>query len=71
GTSRGIRRARIGPARRPRKLRLQSTCSLGAHFGSLTNVEYRIQVRDTVTGEVAEYLNDLGDFGSFGDIEAF
>ena len=39
--------------------------------GALSNVEYTIQVTDTLTGEVRTYTNPAGRFGSFGDIEAF
>ena len=40
------------------------------YYGALSNVEYRITVEDTVTGESRQYHNPLGQFGSFGDIEA-
>ena len=40
-------------------------------FGALSNVEYDIQITDTVTQESRTYSNDLGAFASFGDIEAF
>ena len=40
------------------------------YYGALSNVEYWITVEDTVTGESKEYHNTLGQFGSFGDIEA-
>ena len=39
--------------------------------GSLSNVEYEITVRDTRTGRVNTYRNELGQFGSLADIEAF
>ncbi len=40
-------------------------------YGALSNVEYRITVTDTATGEVSTYLNPLGEFASVGDTEAF
>jgi len=40
------------------------------YYGALSNVEYWITVEDTVTGESKQYHNELGQFGSFGDIEA-
>ena len=40
------------------------------YYGALSNVEYWITVEDTVTGESKQYHNALGQFGSFGDIEA-
>jgi ELWxxDGT repeat protein len=41
------------------------------YFGALSNVEYTITVTDTVTGLPRVYRNVLGNFASFGDIEAF
>ncbi len=40
-------------------------------YGALSNVEYTIQVRDTVTGAVRNYVNPAGRFASVGDTEAF
>ena len=40
------------------------------YYGALSNVEYWITVEDTVTGDSKQYHNPLGQFGSFGDIEA-
>ena len=40
------------------------------YYGALSNVEYWITVEDTVTGHSKTYHNALGEFGSFGDIEA-
>ncbi len=40
------------------------------YYGALSNVEYWITVEDTVTGASKQYHNPLGEFGSFGDIEA-
>ena len=40
-------------------------------YGSLSNVEYTITVRDTWTGSVKTYTNPLGHFGSAGDTSAF
>lgn len=40
-------------------------------YGALTNVEYDIRITDTVTGASKVYHNPLGQFGSFGDTEAF
>ena len=40
------------------------------YYGALSNVEYWITIEDTVTGESKQYHNPLGQFGSFGDIEA-
>lgn len=41
------------------------------YYGALSNVEYSITIDDTVTGRSKTYHNELGEFGSFGDIEAF
>jgi ELWxxDGT repeat protein len=41
------------------------------YFGALSNVEYTITVTDTATGDARVYTNALGNFASFGDIEAF
>jgi ELWxxDGT repeat protein len=42
------------------------------YYGALSNVEYTITVTDTVAGGPPRvYRNDLGKFGSFGDIAAF
>ncbi|MEM8929965.1 MAG: hypothetical protein AAGE94_02255 [Acidobacteriota bacterium] len=47
---------------------------INGHFwvfnGSLTNVAYTLTVTDTVTGAVYTFANPLGQFGSFGDVEA-
>ena len=40
-------------------------------YGSLSNVAFEITATDTQTGITRTYLNPLGDFGSFGDINAF
>lgn len=41
-------------------------------YGALSNVEYTLTVTDTVAGGPPRiYHNALGQFGSFGDIEAF
>ena len=40
-------------------------------YGSLSNVQYEITVTDTMTDETKVYTNDLGNFGSVGDTEAF
>jgi photosystem II stability/assembly factor-like uncharacterized protein len=39
--------------------------------GAMTDVELDIEVEDRITGEVWSYHNPLGNFLSFGDIEAF
>ncbi len=42
------------------------------YYGALSNVEYTLTVTDTVAGGPPRiYRNALGQFGSFGDIEAF
>ena len=42
------------------------------YYGALSNVEYTLTVTDTVAGGPPKiYRNPLGQFGSFGDIEAF
>lgn len=41
------------------------------YYGALSNVEYRMIVRDTETGDVVVYSNPLGVFASGGDTEAF
>ena len=42
------------------------------YYGALSNVEYTLTVTDTVAGGPPKiYRNALGQFGSFGDIEAF
>lgn len=40
-------------------------------YGALSNVEYRVTVTDTVTGEVRVYLNPPGELASRGDTRAF
>ena len=40
-------------------------------YGALSNVEYTITVRDTVTGQTRRYTNPSGTFGSVGDTQAF
>ncbi|MEO1367554.1 MAG: hypothetical protein AAFX50_10295, partial [Acidobacteriota bacterium] len=40
-------------------------------FGALSNVEFEIEVTDTMTDEVVLYSNPLGNFGSEADTEAF
>lgn len=40
-------------------------------YGALSNVAYRIEIRDTVSGVVRTYDNALGDFASVGDTSAF
>ena len=39
-------------------------------YGALSNVEYTVRVRDTVTGETWERFNPLGESGSVGDVRA-
>ncbi len=42
------------------------------YYGALSNVEYTLTVTDTLAGGPPRiYRNALGQFGSFGDIEAF
>ena len=42
------------------------------YYGALSNVEYTLTVTDTVAGGPPKiYRNALGQFGSFGDIQAF
>jgi len=57
-------------------LKMVDATDFNAHFwvyyGALSNVEYTLTVTDTVAGGSARvYHNALGQFGSFGDIEAF
>lgn len=40
-------------------------------YASLTNVEFTLKVTDTMTGQIRTYRNDLGQFASAADIEAF
>src|SRR5450755_860539 len=40
-------------------------------YGALSNVQYRMTVRDSVTGAVQVYDNESGEFGSVGDTSAF
>jgi|GEM_PF-1611529 len=40
-------------------------------YGALSNVEYTLRVTDTETGQVRDYTNTLGSFGSVGDTAAF
>ncbi len=40
-------------------------------YGALSNVEYTLTVTDTANGEVKEYVNPSGVFGSVGDTLAF
>ena len=40
-------------------------------FGALSNVEFEIEVTDTMTGEQVTYTNPSGNFGSRADTEAF
>lgn len=40
-------------------------------YGALSNVAYRITIRDTVSGAVRTYDNPLGNFASVGDTSAF
>lgn len=40
-------------------------------FGALSNVEYTLTVRDTVTGSTKSYQNPSGRFASVGDTTAF
>jgi len=40
-------------------------------YGALSNVEYRMTVTDTATGQVKTYVNPSGSFGSTGDTSAF
>ena len=39
-------------------------------YGSLTNVEFTLTVTDTATGATYTVINPIGQFGSFGDVEA-
>ena len=39
-------------------------------YGALSDVAYEIEVTDTTNGNVATYVNPLGEFGSESDIEA-
>ena len=53
---------------------LDATAFAGTYWvfsGSLTNVAYEMRVRDTFTGAVRVYTNELGTFKSFGDTDAF
>jgi photosystem II stability/assembly factor-like uncharacterized protein len=45
--------------------------SFWVFFGALSNVEYTLNVRDTVTGRSVSYLNQGGQFGSRADTAAF
>src|SRR4029077_20396029 len=40
-------------------------------YGALSNVQYRLTVRDSQTGDVEVYDNASGQFGSKGDTLAF
>ncbi len=40
-------------------------------FGALSNVEYTLTVRDSVTGTRKQYQNPSGQFASVGDTQAF
>src|SRR5687767_7410863 len=40
-------------------------------FGALSNVEYTLTVRDTVTGSTRQYKNPAGRFASVADTSAF
>ncbi len=40
-------------------------------YGALSNLEFRLVVTDTDTGECKEYVNTLGTFASVGDTAAF
>lgn len=40
-------------------------------FGSLTDVEFTLTVRDTVTGQIKTYVNQSGKMASVGDTSAF
>ena len=40
-------------------------------YGALSNVEYRMTVTDTATGQSKTYVNPAGNFGSTGDTSAF
>lgn len=50
---------------------LQINDAFWVFYGALSNVEYRMTIRDTETGEVVEYSNPLGVFASTGDTMAF
>lgn len=39
--------------------------------GALSNVEYRLTVTDTETGQIKTYDNPAGRFASVGDTDAF
>jgi len=40
-------------------------------YGALSNVEYTIEVTDTITGMIRTYRNPAGQFASVGDTDAF
>ena len=40
-------------------------------YGSLTDVEFTMTVRDTTTGQVKTYFNASGKMASVGDTSAF
>ena len=40
-------------------------------YGSLSNVEFELDITDTSTGTVKTYRNPSGTFASLGDTEAF
>ena len=40
-------------------------------YGAMSNVEYTVQVRDTLTGAVRTYRNPPGQLASRADTEAF
>ncbi|HEV2845795.1 MAG TPA: right-handed parallel beta-helix repeat-containing protein [Thermoanaerobaculia bacterium] len=41
------------------------------YYGGLTNLEYTLEITDTVTGVVKTYRNHAGRFASAGDVGAF
>lgn len=44
---------------------------LWVFYGALSNVEYKLTVTDTQTGQVKEYRNPSGRFASVADTAAF
>lgn len=45
--------------------------SFWVYYGALTNLEYTLEITDTVTGVVKTYRNPAGRFASAGDVGAF
>ncbi|MCG8463034.1 MAG: hypothetical protein MI919_42670, partial [Holophagales bacterium] len=40
-------------------------------YGAMSNVAFTLEITDTVTGVTRRYENELGEFASRGDVEAF